>query len=132
MQHPLALVCVALSLLTACHGEMIAHPGDDGADAAVDDGADAAAPTWDGTIASLLVRGGCTACHGDAGRYSVETYAATLAPGSDDVANVLPGDPDSALVRFCAQGHGGLAAPDAETVERWVLAGAAEATAHDP
>lgn len=114
-----------LSFLVACHGELVpvGGPGDDddgvGPDAAVGD------LTWEDDVGPMLAARGCTGCHGDDGNYSVESYADALGPGSDAVANVIPGDESSALVRYVAGGHGGAPADDLARLEGWVVDSAA-------
>lgn len=111
---------LALAFLVACHGELV--PIDD-----VDvDAGDAvgATPTWTGDAARRLER--CTSCHGDAGRYSLESYRDSLGAGTDAVPNVVAGDASSALVDYCRRGHGGIGAADTDVIERWILQGARE------
>jgi len=123
MQHHVALV-FWLSL-SACYGEIEPLGGDDVA-SAPDGGTVTGAITWQKTIGPLMVRAKCTRCHGTPGRYSVETYAAALASGMDQVPNVIANNAASALVTYCMQRHGGMTASDAELVRSWVMTGACE------
>ena len=108
-------------LAIGCHGELV--PRDIGvADGGGVDGGDE--PTW-GEIGALLAAEGCISCHGDAGGYSVESYAATLGPGTDATPNVIAGDASSALLVYAVDGHGGLDADGVALVEAWVLGAAA-------
>lgn len=87
-------------------------------------GGGSAGPTWDDDIGPLLAARGCLDCHGTSnaqGAYSVATYAAAKGFGSDDVANIVPGDAGSLLVEYAEDGHGALAAPDALTILGWVV-----------
>lgn len=135
MQHRFAvvrtLVVLALSVpVAACYGAIEPLGGDeaatlpDGGAAADDTGASTV--TWQKTIAPLMTRAGCTSCHGQQGSYCVETYAATLAGGTDSTPNVIPNDASSELVAYCVRRHGGISASDTDTVRRWVLSGARE------
>lgn len=139
MQHRFAVAFVfvfalALSFTAAgCYGEIVpledeaaALTPDAGTGAGTGTGSDSATLTWQKTIGPLMVSVSCTSCHGTSGKYSVESYAATLAAGTDSVPNVIAGDSSSALVRYCVQRHGGISAKDADRVRSWVMAGARE------
>lgn len=77
--------------------------------------------TWATHIQPIVESAGCTECHGDRGRYSMENLDGVMAAGSDDVPNVVPGDGDSLLVRYCRNGHEGIGYRDALTIMMWVV-----------
>lgn len=82
-----------------------------------------AAPTltWEADIGPLMRARGCTDCHGTSGAYSLENYSAALGFGTDELPNVIPGDPLSLLVVYCEQGHHGMPYDDALKVLSWVV-----------
>lgn len=76
--------------------------------------------TWAAVLAVLSSQD-CMRCHGDEGGYSLETLDGAMGPGSDDVPNVVPGDPSSVLVQYCRDGHQGIGYRDALLVLSWVV-----------
>jgi hypothetical protein len=86
-------------------------------------GGDVEGLSWRHDIVPLLVRNDCRSCHGGQnvqGAYSLDTYEAALGFGTDNVPNIIPGDPDSLLAQYCAEGHNGISAPDALIVITWI------------
>lgn len=82
-------------------------------------------PTWDGEVFALIQASGCLSCHGSSGSYSLQTYDAAFGNGSDQIPNVIPGNPLSLLVQYAEQGHRGITAASAEVIHRWVVDGQA-------
>ncbi len=76
--------------------------------------------TWP-AVQGIFSTNDCMRCHGDAGGYSLETFEDAMGPGSDDVPNVIAGDPDSVLLRYCRNGHQGIGYRDALMVLAWII-----------
>lgn len=115
------------ALRTWIDGGAIFAPGDAPELDPIGDPADPADPgapgyvSFERDIEPILVARDCRRCHGDRGAYSLESFEGVMGPGSDDVPNVIPGDPDSLLIDYCRDGHQGLTYPDALTILSWVV-----------
>lgn len=94
-------------------------PEVDGGTAEVPASDDAVTYTTD--IAPIIESNGCTGCHGRAGSYDLSSFRGLMGGGSDDVANVVPGDPNSVLLAYCREGHQGMGYRGALTIMEWVV-----------
>ena len=77
--------------------------------------------TFGGDVEPIIEANGCRRCHGDHGRYSLETYGGVTGTGSDDVPNVIPGDDGSKLAAYCRRGHQGIGYADALVIMEWIV-----------
>ncbi len=116
--RPLLLIGFAAQL--ACGGELVPIDPGAGADAAAMSDTGESPLTWAADVSPVL-GARCVSCHGDAGSYGLDGYTAALAGGSDDVPNVIAGEPSSLLLDYVGRGHGSPTAEEAVLLVAWVV-----------
>ncbi len=120
LPRPIPLLLAIMTCAAACHGTLTPVADDDD-DTPGADAAPAGALTWAADVGPALAAAGCVGCHGTAGDYGLDTYAATMSAGSDAVPNVIPGDDGSELIAWVEDGHGGPPANLATMLTSWVV-----------
>ncbi len=72
--------------------------------------------------------GDCHTADNMAGNYALDSYEAVMAPGTDSVPNVIPGNPEKSLFyQYLLKGHPFGKKPDSAklmTIRTWILQGA--------
>ncbi|WP_054521628.1 cytochrome b/b6 domain-containing protein [Thermanaerothrix daxensis] len=83
--------------------------------------------TWDGGVADIFARR-CSACHGQAGGFSVADYRSIMKGGKSGTV-IVPGDPDrSRLIQVVGEGKhpGAFTEIELTVIREWIAAGALE------